>query len=72
MLDLPLKRYRRPLQIRHFIYMRNTTLIPTNAKSKLIFNEMDKKDLPVMYSVCSLFHWIFNLRIQPSVLASRR
>ena len=32
---------------------------------------MDKKILPVMYSVCSLFYWIFSLRIQRSLLANR-
>ena len=52
LLDAPVSRSRRPLKIRDFVWEIKYWDLRTlnNVKSNFSFNEMNKKDLPAMYS----------------------
>ena len=52
LLDMPVSHYRRPLKIRDFVWEIKCWDLQTlnNIKSNFSFNEMNKKDLPAMYS----------------------
>ena len=53
LLDAPVSRYRRPLKIRDFVWEIKYWDLRTlnNVKSNFSFYEMNKKDLPAMYSI---------------------